>query len=75
MQILRLVDKGFTRYLLHEFDQTYHIVSTLWGVDAPEMIFRFDPIWPPGKRKSEVSTGENTDFETCGQRFYQVIIA
>ena len=75
MQISRCVDKGFTRYLLHEFDETCHSVSTLLGVDVREMVFQLDPIWLPGMRKSVSTTGENADFKTCRQRFYQVIVA
>ena len=45
IQIRRPVDKGFPKYLSLEFDQTFHIVSTLWGVNAREMVFQSDPIW------------------------------
>ena len=75
MQISRPVNKGFTRLLLHEFNQTCHSVSNLWGVDAREIVFRLNPIWPTGMRKSVSTTDENADFKTCEQRFYQVIVA
>ena len=71
------MDKGFTRKLSLEFDQTCHSVSTLWGANAHDMVFRLDPIWPPGLRKSVTANanGKNADLKTCGQRYYQVIVA
>ena len=65
----------YSSYLLFEFDQTWYSVSALWVIDARETIFGFDPIWLPGLRKSVPTYGENADLKTCGQRFYQVIVA
>ena len=75
MLISRPVNKGFTRQLLHEFDKTCYSVSTLQDVNACEIIFGLDPIWPPGMRKSISTNNENADFKTYKQRFYQVIVA
>ena len=74
IQIQRPVDKVFPKYLSFEFDQPCHIVSTSRGVSAREMVFQSDPIWLPGMRKSWSTSGKNSDFETCRQRFSQVFI-
>ena len=58
-----------------EFDQTCHSVSTLWVVYAHEMVFPFDPIWLPDMRKRVSTTSEHAELKTCGQRFYQVVVA
>ena len=50
------------------------VFSILQDVNACEMVFRYDPIWPPCMRKSVSRTGENADFKTCKQRFCKVIV-
>ena len=55
---------------MHEFCQTCHSISTLWGVNARETVFRLDPIWPTSKHKSVSTTGEKAEFKTLEQRFY-----
>ena len=62
-------------YFLLEFDETCCNVRTLWGVNAREMVFQFNPIWPPDMRKSVSANGENADLETCRQRFEHVIVS
>ena len=69
------VDKGFSKYLLLDSDQTFHIVSTLWGVNAREIVFGLDPIWPPEMRQSTCTSYGNADLHTCRQRFFQVFVA
>ena len=68
MQIWRPVDIGLSMKFLLEFGQTCNSVSTLSGVNAREMVFRFDPIWPPGVCESVSANGENADLETCRQK-------
>ena len=62
IQIWRPVDKVFPKYLSFEFDQTCHIVSTPLGVNAREMVFQSDPIWPPGVRKIVSFGDESADL-------------
>ena len=57
-------DKGFSKYFLLEYHQTFHDVSTLWGVHAGEIVFRLDPIWVPGNK--------NSDLHTCGQIYVNI---
>ena len=49
--------------MLLEIDQTWYSVSALWGVEARETIFLFDPIWLPGLRKSVPTYGGKYRFE------------
>ena len=69
IQILRPVDKGFPKYLSLEFDQTFLVVSIPLDVNAREMVFHSDPIWPPGRRKSWYMSGNCSDSQTCRQSF------
>ena len=75
MPICTPVDKGFSMYLLLDSDQTYHIVSILWGVNAREIVFGLDPIWPPDIRQSVCTSNGNADLHTCRQSFFQVFVA
>ena len=44
--------------MLPEFDQTCHSVGALWDANAHNILFRLDPIWPPGMRKSVSANGK-----------------
>ena len=69
------VDKGFSKNLLLDSNQTFHIVSILWGVNAREIVFGLDPIWLPEMRQSTCTSYGNADLHTCRQRFFQAFVA